>query len=557
MKYVKSHKFKKQYSDDKGVTWIDVTPAEYAPSGDPIGYYDTLEECIHAAITPKFRLRLVDSSTIEAECDATSSVTQSEISAQYSGTVQNATIYDCVTNIDNGAFYNCNVLYSVNIPDSIETIGNYAFWNCSGMTKFETSLNTKTIGDYALDHTNSIEGIYMPDSVTHIGKHAFSDTGTRTIVIGSGITSIDDYAFYNCHDVDYILIQATTPPSLGTGVFDGRLNYPIYVPCESVDTYKSASVWSNYADRIQCIPSSYKYTLTLKNSSVVNTPCFRNRYHNDYFEVSCYEKSLVSAGIHNCITVVPNLLFYGFSGLTNVDIAYDVKLIGAGAFGYTNLTNITIPDTVEIIKREAFTNTPWWNAYKSDTTHHYGNLVYINNVAYKAINTTINSCSFKSGTVSIGGVAFQYCKNIRSINIPNTVIYIGDYSFYHCSGLTSINLPDSVIEIDEGAFNHCTRLSSATLGDSVEIIGNGAFGYCRSLSSVTIPASVTEIDNCAFWHCSSLRSITIKATTPPLLGVSVFEDTRNSPIYVPSASVEKYKATARWSEYADRIQAIT
>ena len=46
MSYLKVYKYKKQISLDNGVTWQDVTPAEYAPSGDPIGYYDTYEECM-------------------------------------------------------------------------------------------------------------------------------------------------------------------------------------------------------------------------------------------------------------------------------------------------------------------------------------------------------------------------------------------------------------------------------------------------------------------------------------------------------------------------------
>lgn len=56
MSYVKVYKYKKQISLDNGVTWQDVTPEEYVPSGEPIGYYDTLEECL-----PKYRT--IDSTT--------------------------------------------------------------------------------------------------------------------------------------------------------------------------------------------------------------------------------------------------------------------------------------------------------------------------------------------------------------------------------------------------------------------------------------------------------------------------------------------------------------
>jgi hypothetical protein len=53
-----------------------------------------------------------------------------------------------------------------------------------------------------------------------------------------------------------ITCNATTPPTLEDAfAFENTDNCPIYVPAESVDTYKAASGWSTYADRIQPIPT--------------------------------------------------------------------------------------------------------------------------------------------------------------------------------------------------------------------------------------------------------------------------------------------------------------
>jgi hypothetical protein len=40
------------------------------------------------------------------------------------------------------------------------------------------------------------------------------------------------------------------------------------------------------------------------------------------------------------------------------------------------------------------------------------------------------------------------------------------------------------------------------------------------------------------------------------LGSSAFSITNNCPIYVPSASVDTYKAASGWSTYASRIHEI-
>jgi len=49
-----------------------------------------------------------------------------------------------------------------------------------------------------------------------------------------------------------VIVNATTPPTLGASAFNNTNDCPIYVPCSSVSAYKAASNWSTYASRIQC-----------------------------------------------------------------------------------------------------------------------------------------------------------------------------------------------------------------------------------------------------------------------------------------------------------------
>ena len=93
--------------------------------------------------------------------------------------------------------------------------------------------------------------------------------------------------------------------------------------------------------------------------------------------------------------------------------------------------------------------------------------------------------------------------------------------------------------------------------DGVTKIKAGAFSGCSSLPSIEIPNSVTSIGGVAFRDCTSLASVTVLATTPPTLGTSVFSNTHSDlKIYVPSASVNAYKAATNWSSYESKIQAI-
>ncbi|MBQ5752929.1 MAG: hypothetical protein IIV91_01810, partial [Alistipes sp.] len=58
----------------------------------------------------------------------------------------------------------------------------------------------------------------------------------------------------------------------------------------------------------------------------------------------------------------------------------------------------------------------------------------------------------------------------------------------------------------------------------------------------------------AFNFCSALKKVYCKPTTPPSLGSSVFDGNASGKrIYVPTASVDAYKAATRWSSYASAI----
>ena len=110
-----------------------------------------------------------------------------------------------ITKIGERAFSSCYSLTSVTIPNSVTTIGYWAFCYCSSLTS-----------------------VTIPDSVTTIEWEAFRGCSSLTsVTIGDSVTTIGCEAFDN--------------------IASGR---KIYVPMESVEAYKSAEGWSEYASDI-------------------------------------------------------------------------------------------------------------------------------------------------------------------------------------------------------------------------------------------------------------------------------------------------------------------
>lgn len=74
------------------------------------------------------------------------------------------------------------------------------------------------------------------------------------MIVPSSVTNIGDSAFYDCYNLKNLTIQSTTPPTLGSRAFINNHNtLKIYVPSESVNNYKTASLWINYSSRIFAI----------------------------------------------------------------------------------------------------------------------------------------------------------------------------------------------------------------------------------------------------------------------------------------------------------------
>lgn len=100
-------------------------------------------------------------------------------------------------------------MISVEFPDSLEEIDNYTCAACS-----------------------NLEYVRFGSKIIKIGANVFADDTNLTTVV----------------------INAENPPELNASAFKAcRVLNNIYVPNDSVDTYKAAAIWSTYADKIKPI----------------------------------------------------------------------------------------------------------------------------------------------------------------------------------------------------------------------------------------------------------------------------------------------------------------
>jgi hypothetical protein len=159
-------------------------------------------------------------------------------------------------------------------------------------------------------------------------------------------------------------------------------------------------------------------------------------------------------------------------------------------FGFerTKVTGVVLPDTIEL---------------KLDSSSGY-------NPGFAS--TPLQSITFPKGLAAIPGMFFQYCKSLKSIDIPDTVRVIGSAAFRE-SGLTSIVIPEGVELIGSYAFSLCKDLKSVTLPESIREIRLSAFEGCSSLETVNLPSHKISYDEGfdVFDGCTKLSIATRKA----------------------------------------------
>ena len=296
---------------------------------------------------------------------------------------------DNVKSIGDGAFYNCYKLSSVTLPNSIRFIDNQTFAYCSNLTSIAIPSHVRSIGSNAFNGCGKLETLTIPQSVNFIGWYAFNgcasltsiivengnlkydsrnncnaliETATNTLIKGcnntiipDGITSIDDYAFYQCSGLNSIVFPSSVT-SIGDYAFYG---------CKQLTDL-------NIPKNVVSIGSSW---------GRVFAGC------SNLTSIIVEKGNLKYDSRNNCNALIETATNTLIQGCNNTIIPDDITSIGDMAFdNCRGLVSVTIPDGVTSIGDFAF---EWC--------------------------TSLTSINFPTGLKKIGKYAFNACLNISSV----------------------------------------------------------------------------------------------------------------------------------------------
>ena len=190
-----------------------------------------------------------------------------------------------LTMIDEYAFGTCESIKSLTIPASVGSLGLAAFTACSSLKELiledgpselrmthgeaggsgyftERPLEKVYVGrpinhpetgwaGYragAFSGIKTLKEVVVGEYVTEIPVNEFMDSGLTTISLPKTLTKINDFALAGCSSINSVTCEAAIPPTCGSNVFSttDKQTCKLYVPAESIESYKAANVWKEF-----------------------------------------------------------------------------------------------------------------------------------------------------------------------------------------------------------------------------------------------------------------------------------------------------------------------
>ena len=205
------------------------------------------------------------------------------------------TLHDGITSIGKYAFGQCaNMKGMLTLPEGLKSIAMYAFWktpfqgeltipkqiqvldmysfNSTGFSsiKFAEDSELIKIGQGAFAYCLRVsEPIVLPEGLITIENTALSECrNLPSVIIPSTVAVIGGDAFRGCSGLTSIQCDATMPPVVGSGAFNGvaKDNFTLEVPEASVARYQTANGWSDF----KRIGAHHDFSISRKHLRTLN-----------------------------------------------------------------------------------------------------------------------------------------------------------------------------------------------------------------------------------------------------------------------------------------------
>ena len=439
--------------------------------------------------------------------------------------IAKAVIPATVTNIGSSAFKGCSALEEISLPEGLSVLGGSAFQNCSALKQIAIPSGVKTIAASTFNGCAAMTEVSFPQELTSIGNYAFQNCSSlKQVAIPETVQTIGVYAFAGCSSMTTANIPAALKVIQDYMFYESGIT-SIEIPATVTTINKSAFRGCSSLSQVY---SRLNPPISFGGSAFAGIGSLCGLHVPEGTKEAYIEKGWTTA-------IFKGGIVYGDDALTN-----------GYAFTATNEDGIDIVYT--IVNCDAMTIRVGDNSNPAVSQQRTGSInipesVTLGSNTYKVISVgayAFNGCksvtdvTMPEGVTNIGGYAFNECEGLKSVTLPQTLSTIGQYAFYQTtaltqidlpaslksigtfafaySGLTSVDVPEGVTVIEIGTFADCYFMTKVTLPSTVTALYRQAFRHNLRLTDVTLPEGLTEMRAHVFYNCQSLKEITLPST---------------------------------------------
>ena len=150
-------------------------------------------------------------------------------------------------------FAYCGTTKTIELPNSLEILGSSSFESCIKLENCTLPPNIKSMGISCFGNCYVLNLKEVPSGVTELTSSVFRECRAITeMTLKGDMTKLNAYAFYGCKVLKKISFPNNTkvPDLYSSNVFTNCPLEAIEVPSALVDSWKTKTNWSAYADII-------------------------------------------------------------------------------------------------------------------------------------------------------------------------------------------------------------------------------------------------------------------------------------------------------------------